>query len=381
MNQLTPHGVQRSFMKANRYQCRIVKKCFFVFATISLLPLGVVYLVSTDQVYTKLKSYDYDNETQYPALTLEHGPKSMSANEMEKLEARMQKRVERVAEVCSKYGLDKRGNDSLHRPNSWEFLINKQHRLIWCNVFKAASTSWMYNFNLMAGYSPQFLKKSKEVPLVLARKKYKRPSESELISSLNDSVSFLIVRHPFERLLSAYRDKLQNALPNSFHSKLGTTIILKYRKNKFSRVPRWPTFPEFVDYLIDTFHSHRELDMHWTPVTNFCTPCQVRFSVIAKFETLEEDQRYLIEKANIGHIVSPQWKNSGKGSKKTVALLEDFYNELSDKQVRELYRLFMYDFELFGYSIRDFYRNTTDKPSVPTTSVKSETTLRPHSSD
>jgi hypothetical protein len=69
------------------------------------------------------------------------------------------------------------GNDSrLHRPNPWEYLINKKYHLVWCNIFKAASTSWMYNFNLLAGYSPQFLKKTNMVPLSLARKKYPRPS-------------------------------------------------------------------------------------------------------------------------------------------------------------------------------------------------------------
>lgn len=38
----------------------------------------------------------------------------------------------------------------------------------------------MYNFNLLAGYSPQFLKKSQMVPLTLARKKYPRPSLKEV---------------------------------------------------------------------------------------------------------------------------------------------------------------------------------------------------------
>jgi len=32
----------------------------------------------------------------------------------------------------------------------------------------------MYNFNILAGYSPEFLKKSNAVPLELARKKYPR---------------------------------------------------------------------------------------------------------------------------------------------------------------------------------------------------------------
>jgi chondroitin 4-sulfotransferase 11 len=72
------------------------------------------------------------------------------------------------------------GNDSLHKPNPWEFLINNKYQLVWCNVFKAASTSWMYNFNLLAGYSPLFLKKTNIVPLSLARKKYPRPSLQEV---------------------------------------------------------------------------------------------------------------------------------------------------------------------------------------------------------
>lgn len=98
-----------------------------------------------------------------------------------------------------------------------------------CNVFKAASSSWMYNFNLMANYSAKFLERSREVPLVLARRRYPRPSVDELKEAQNTSTTFIIVRHPFERLSSAYKDKLQFALPNSLHSRLGMKIILKYR--------------------------------------------------------------------------------------------------------------------------------------------------------
>lgn len=34
-------------------------------------------------------------------------------------------------------------------PNAWEFLISPGHGLAWCNVFKAASSTWMYYFNLL----------------------------------------------------------------------------------------------------------------------------------------------------------------------------------------------------------------------------------------
>lgn len=98
-------------------------------------------------------------------------------------------------------------------------------------MFKAASTSWMYNFNILAGYSPEFLRKTNTVPLELARKRYERVSIKKLEKAMNDSVTFLIVRHPFERLLSAYRDKIMFAIPHSLHDKLGIKIIKKYRKN------------------------------------------------------------------------------------------------------------------------------------------------------
>lgn len=66
-------------------------------------------------------------------------------------EARLAARRKYLTEKCAQEGLDRPGNDSLHRPNAWEFLVNREHHLIWCNIFKAASTSWMYNFNLLAG--------------------------------------------------------------------------------------------------------------------------------------------------------------------------------------------------------------------------------------
>lgn len=106
--------------------------------------------------------------------------RSLSQKEMDTIEERMRQRTERLLQQCNKFGLDVRRNDSLHKPNSWEFLVNKRYHLVWCNVFKAASTSWMYNFNILAGYSPEFLRKSNIVPLELARKRYQRVTVTQV---------------------------------------------------------------------------------------------------------------------------------------------------------------------------------------------------------
>lgn len=57
--------------------------------------------------------------------------------------------------------------------------------------------------------------------------------------------------------------------------------------------PRWPTFQEFITYLIDEQRKGVALDMHWTPITEFCTPCQVEFDIIMKFDSLNVCNRNL----------------------------------------------------------------------------------------
>jgi hypothetical protein len=67
--------------------------------------------------------------------------------DVHELESELDRRRRRVREVCEATGLDKQGE-----PNAWEFFIDHRHHLVWCNIFKAASSTWMYNFNLLGMY-------------------------------------------------------------------------------------------------------------------------------------------------------------------------------------------------------------------------------------
>lgn len=86
-----------------------------------------------------------------------------------------------------------------------------------------------YKFNIPAGYNIRFLQRTKASPLELARKRFPRPTKNELSEALTNSLSFLIVREPFERLLSAYRNKLEG-YRNKYYKLLGEQIVKKYRK-------------------------------------------------------------------------------------------------------------------------------------------------------
>uniref|UniRef100_A0A182PPS5 Carbohydrate sulfotransferase n=1 Tax=Anopheles epiroticus TaxID=199890 RepID=A0A182PPS5_9DIPT len=186
-------------------------------------------------------------------------------------------------------------------PNAWEFFISPGHGIAWCNIFKAASSTWMYYFNILGGYSVQYLQRTKASPIDLARKRFPRPTANELNDYISNTISFLIVREPFERLLSAYRNKLEGCR-NKYYKLLGEQIVKKFRKThpaKGVKPPHGPTFREFLEFLVSHYRSGGRFDEHWSPVYSFCTPCSINFTLIAKMETFQRDSEYIIRQAGL----------------------------------------------------------------------------------
>ncbi|KRT85433.1 hypothetical protein AMK59_2187, partial [Oryctes borbonicus] len=318
---------------------KVVRRCVVFFTTICVIPVLLFLMVTTDQYMRPIRSNRFFLKPQLGYT--DKVPNAKMSKNMTAIGNRLEKRKQFLKRACKNLGLNLLGNDSLHKPNPWEFLVNTKYHLIWCNIFKAASSSWMYNFNILAGYSPDFLKKTKQVALNLARQKYPRQTTESLRKAFNNSLSFLIVRHPLERLLSGYRDKIEHALPHSLHKKLGNQIIMKYRPltaTGKSRRTKVPTFEEFVLYLLDCVKNGETLDMHWTPVAEFCTPCMFDFDIIAHTETLQEDQEYLILKAGLQDIIKPEWKNSAKGM--TSQQVDKYYSQLTRAQILQLYHIY-----------------------------------------
>nr|XP_023023218.1 carbohydrate sulfotransferase 8-like [Leptinotarsa decemlineata] len=113
-------------------------------------------------------------------------------------------------------------------------------------------------------------------------------------------------------------------------------VELRQQRSVFSQ--KWPTFPEFVEYLVDSVRQGERLDMHWSPIVEFCTPCMFDFQVIAHTETLQEDQQYLIEMAHLGHLIRPEWRNAGKGN--TGNQVAKYYSQLTRSQILQLYHIY-----------------------------------------
>lgn len=217
----------------------------------------------------------------------------------------LENRVMKVRDVCRKR------IPISHWINNREFFVDHAHNLVWCNIFKAASSSWLYNFNILGGYDKKFLARTRQTPLTLARKKFPRPSEEELKDAVSTPgvISLMVVREPFVRLLSAYRDKLENVTP-PYYRKLARSIVAEHRENAtkiFGPIKSYgPTFYEFVAYLTDKYRVEDKeftFDEHWAPYYRFCSPCAVNFTVIAKVETLKRDSAYVIQQLGLGHVL------------------------------------------------------------------------------
>lgn len=202
---------------------------------------------------------------------------------------------------------------------------------------------------------------------MLARKKFPRPSEEELRDAVNNPglTSLLIVREPFVRLLSAYRDKLENITP-PYYRKLARAIVAEHRSKATKTLGTiksfGPTFYEFVAYLVEKHKEENDstFDEHWAPYYQFCSPCAVNFSVIAKVETLKQDSAYVIHQLGLGHVLGRTIvgdrrtrlrtvMNKSKDGRNTTALMKYYFSQLDNKMLDELLDIYGVDFEMFGY--------------------------------
>ncbi|CAL4114623.1 unnamed protein product [Meganyctiphanes norvegica] len=300
-----------------------------------------------------------------------------SSSMYKELDKRFAERRQHVRKACEKHGLQKPNKN--YKANAWEFLVNKEHGLVWCNIFKAASSTWFYNFNLLAGYTKKHLAKSKNTPVQLARKYYNRPSVDELLEILHGEsrpLAFLITRHPLERLVSYYRNKFFDRRADSHIKKLCKTITSQYPKLPVVQSDgcgrMTPSFVQFAFYVVDYFTpqvlesmgtgvGNAQLDMHsmhWVPMNSFCTPCLVDFDVYAKVETMDEDGNYIIEKTGVSDVIKMAQINKSTDVKKRLEEADALICQLTEEVLLRLIDLYRYDVDLFQYDVTKYINCT-----------------------
>ena len=234
---------------------------------------------------------------------------------------------------------------------------------VYCPVSKVSCTSWKRTLMMLTGKITEF-QRPEQLPVEMVH--YYSPYK--YIDSLarvppqyrnwrfKDSryFTFLFVREPLERLVSAYRDKLfEDPL-----SHLDVQIVRQYRPHEYNAsVKRYNvTFAEFVRYVLDQHAAGQVLDRHWIPQHEVCRVCQYRWDFVGHHETLLEDANYVVTKLKSRIMDAEQYQRvanitfpADSGHRKSIDFLQQMYASVPAADVQALYQLYAVDYELFGF--------------------------------
>ncbi|XP_028656445.1 carbohydrate sulfotransferase 10 isoform X1 [Erpetoichthys calabaricus] len=270
-------------------------------------------------------------------------------------------RLDRLSRLCS--------NDSLknltHTPIT-KFILDRifvcdKHKILFCQTPKVGNTQWKKVLIVLNGAFSSVDKIPENVIHHHDKNGLPRLSslnESEILKRLNSYFKFFIVRDPFERLISAFKDKfVQNPRSEPWYKHdIAPAIMRKYRRNHSEA--KGLQFEDFVRYLGDP--NHKRLDrqfgdhiIHWITYVELCAPCDIVYNAIGHHETLERDAPYILKAAGIDHLVSyPTIPPGITLYNKTK--VEQYFSGIGKRDIQRLYARFQGDFTLFGYKKPDF---------------------------
>ncbi|XP_072034118.1 carbohydrate sulfotransferase 11-like [Amphiura filiformis] len=268
---------------------------------------------------------------------------------------------------CSSLGLGNRITPAWVTKNKKKLkhiLVSDKHKALYCFVPKVACTNWKEVFLVMNGMAKQknvqqLTPKAVHIKVDNAKWSLAKMSTPNVLHRLSTYKSFLFVRNPFTRVLSAYRDKLDYGTTGWVRQMFAKTIKTKYGKhtNLNKRQHYAPkdgynvTFKEFVQFLGDPSHSMTNFaEDHWMPILDICYPCSVQYDFIGKFETLQTDAENILEQIGASHLadlVLGQVHHPTNSSEQSQ--MKAYFQQLTKTDIDGLLWRYEKDLKLFDY--------------------------------
>ncbi|KAL7644992.1 UNVERIFIED_CONTAM: hypothetical protein RMT77_004816 [Armadillidium vulgare] len=280
----------------------------------------------------------------------------------------------------------------IERPKYLYWITRKgQPNITWCCNYKVGSGTWTVNFlreidfnannpklfgltpsrRERARFSSKYGATTDKLPKVFQQPR----THEEKFNTFNNSIRFLVVRHPFTRLLSSYRNIIERYIADlsdqHIFIKVRKQIIKQYRLNPTNNTSEFPTFPEFVNYFINITEGVQTYDDwkkfllkkkgevgYWMPFFYNCNVCSSDFTIVSKLETMKNDERFLAIVSNLSKIRNgkhQEWRHIIE-NRTSFELAEKYYKQLTPKQMMKLFDVYKYDFKLFNYDIEDYLK-------------------------
>lgn len=231
-----------------------------------------------------------------------------------------------------------------------------ERKIMYCQIPKVSGSTWfavlVNHTEIGKQYTIEEL--TAKVGFVQKFKKRLKPGKPYDANVHQNYTKFMFVRHPFNRLVSAYKNKADITR----HSDVLYIEIKAYFQHNLTREQLKnfiPSFQEFVDFAL-----HYD-DKHWRSFQYFCNPCHVNFDYILRLETFERDSKILMkdifpEAGPVPHANPTQNDtNTFQGIVKPKVL--EMLAQLSKETLDKLYEKYAFDLEFYGYS---FNRETLE---------------------
>ncbi|XP_046553065.1 carbohydrate sulfotransferase 11-like isoform X2 [Haliotis rubra] len=259
------------------------------------------------------------------------------------------------------YCEEKQYDDIVNPAMFKQFLVDDKYKIIYCQVPKAACTNWRRMMLMLTGKmnaTDPFKLRSPLVHGVYDRHltHLKDMTPDQIKYRLKHYYKFMFTREPFERVLSAFRNKFQGKNVNQFfQNHYGKNIMKRFRTKGQTGVKL--TFYEFVQYLIDSSRSE-PFNEHWERIVDLCHPCKVKYDFIGSYSNIGADSAFVLKRIGATHLKFPDrsvtYKHSG-----TEQLLYQYYREIPPGLLDQLFQVYYSDFLMFDYRVPDALRNLT----------------------
>ena len=158
----------------------------------------------------------------------------------------------------------------------------------------------------------------------------------EALYRIKTYYKFAIIRNPLERLLSAYKNKLEHPFDIKFRKKfperLKAYILNLYDRRKLMN---WvsaksfstdihPTFVHFLKFMSRfTLTSYNE---HFMPFLQLCYPCSIDYDVLLNFKTINYDVYGVMEYLGIPATYYPSV--IAHENKPTSAYMTEYFSQV-----------------------------------------------------
>ncbi|CAK8681552.1 unnamed protein product [Clavelina lepadiformis] len=283
-----------------------------------------------------------NNRKMFSKIANEHTKKE---DFMQNMDLRIKERKKNLKIACKESALN---SDYL---SEMQLLFYEKYKLAYCVIPKSGCSNMKKLLLNIDGYNTTTLTNG-EIHEI-SRTKYLRKGMPDIVQREN-YLKVILVRHPYERLVSSYNNKIRFPYNDQFLKYSEKMKELYGNSSQNSEAKSAPLFEEFVKYVSDGRNQGYKNggEMHWNTYTSLCNPCHVEYDVILHLETIKDDVRYLLELvgAHEDNGFSSGYSKSGQSKTEQKNYVEEYFKQLIPSLRHKLYKAYKNDFKLFGYS-------------------------------